>query len=146
MSETTTNLGEVTYVRTYEAPADLIFECLTNPEHLTNFWGPPGTSAPLADITVDLRVGGAFESVIVDDASGDRFASKGTFVEIDRPSRLVWREDNGMTTAVTFTELGDGRTEVVTHQTDIPPMFNTPEAQSGMQASFDRFAAYLAGL
>ncbi len=51
-----------------------------------------------------------------------------------------------MTTSITFTDLGDGRTEVVTHQTNVPEMYRTPEAQAGMQSSFDRFAAYLATL
>ena len=48
-----------------------------------------------------------------------------------------------MTTSITFTDLGDGRTEVFIHQTNVPEMYRTPEAQAGMQSSFDRFAAYL---
>jgi hypothetical protein len=48
-----------------------------------------------------------------------------------------------MTTSLTFTDLGNGRTEVVAHQTNVPEMFRSPEAQAGMQSSFDRFAAYL---
>jgi hypothetical protein len=39
--------------------------------------------------------------------------------------------------------LGDGRTEVVSHQTNVPEMMRSPEAQAGMLTSFDRFATYL---
>ena len=65
------------------------------------------------------------------------------------PEKLVWTEpdvEGGMTTSVTFTDLGDGRTEVFTHQTNVPEMYRSPEAQAGMQSSFDRFAAYIASL
>ena len=51
-----------------------------------------------------------------------------------------------MTTSLTLIDLGDGRTEVLSHQTNVPEMFRSPEAQAGMQSSFDRFAAYLASL
>ncbi len=43
----------------------------------------------------------------------------------------------------TFTDLGDDRTEVRIHQTNVPAMFRTPEAQAGMANSLDRFADYL---
>jgi hypothetical protein len=51
-----------------------------------------------------------------------------------------------MTTSITFVDLGDGRTEVVTHQTNVPEMYRSEQAQTGMRSSFDRFDAYLATL
>jgi hypothetical protein len=62
---------------------------------------------------------------------------------------LVWSEadvEGGMTTSITFKDLGDGRCETVAHQTNVPEMFRSPEAQAGMQTSFDKMAAYLASL
>jgi uncharacterized protein YndB with AHSA1/START domain len=147
MSQSDTTLGEVTYTRTYDAPRELVFECMTTPEHLTHFWGPIGVTTPLENITVDLRVGGVFETGMVDDATGDVYPFRAVYVEIVPPERLVWSEpgvEGGMTTTITFRDTGDGRTDVVTHQTNLPEMYRTPEAQAGMQTSFDRFAAYLA--
>jgi hypothetical protein len=69
------------------------------------------------------------------------------FVEITPPKKLVWTEpdvEGGMTTSIIFNDLGDGRTETVTHQTNVPEMYPSPEAQAGMATSFDRFAEYLA--
>jgi uncharacterized protein YndB with AHSA1/START domain len=149
MTNSQTNLGELTYVRTWDAPRQLVFECMTTPEHLTHFWGPTGVSTPIETITVDLRPGGVFETTMVNDADGTSFTSRGVYVEIDPPSTLVWSEEGvegGMTTSITFTDLGDGRCETVTHQTNVPEMYRSPEAQSGMQSSFDRMAAYLATL
>jgi uncharacterized protein YndB with AHSA1/START domain len=147
MNDTATNLGEVTYTRTYNAPRELVFTAMTTPEHLTHFWGPHGVSTPLEHITVDLRPGGKFETIMVNDATGEKYPSLGVYVEIVAPEKLVWTEkdvEGGMTTSITFHDLGDGRTEVVSHQTNVPEMFRSEQAQAGMRSSFDRFDAYLA--
>jgi uncharacterized protein YndB with AHSA1/START domain len=138
--------GEFTYRRVHRAPRELLFDCLTQPEHLAQFWGPTGTSTPAGGITVDLRPGGAFETEMINDADGSRYTMRAVYVEVRRPERLVWTEpgvEGGMTTTITFTELGDGTTEVVTHQTNVPAMFATPESQAGFKTSLDRFAAYV---
>jgi len=143
------DLGEVVITRIYEAPRELVWACMTAPEHLTHFWGPPGMSTPRDSILIELVEGGRFETVMVNDDTGDRFPTAGVYVEIDPPSRLVWAEKGGaegMTTTSTFTDLGDGRTEVVIHQRNVPAFFRSPEAQQGFNASLDRFAAYLATL
>ena len=139
-------LGEVSHTRIYDAPRELVFECMVTPEHLAHFWGPVGVSTPVENIKLDPRPGGVFETVMVDDASGDEYPMRAVFVEFVAPERLAWSEpdvEGGMTTALTFTDLGDGRTEVFVHQTNVPEMYRSPEAQAGMTSSFDRFAAYV---
>jgi uncharacterized protein YndB with AHSA1/START domain len=141
--------GEFTYRRVHRATRELLFDCLTQPEHLVRFWGPDGTSTPVGGITVDLRPGGVFETVMVNDGDGSQYTMSAVYVEVQRPERLVWQEpgvEGGMTTTITFNDLGDGTTEVVTHQTNVPAMFATPEGQAGFQTSLDRFAAYVANL
>jgi len=149
MSETSTNLGEVTYTRVYDAPRELVFQCMTQPEHLTHFWGPIGVTTPIGNITIDPRPGGVFETIMVNDENGEEYPMKAVFVEVVAPEKLVWSEpgvEGGMTTSMTLTDLGNGKTEAFVHQTNVPEMFRTPEAQAGMQSSFDRFAAYVAPL
>ena len=147
MSDAASKVGEVTYTRIWEAPRELVFKCMTTPEHLTHFWGPVGVSTPIGNITVEPRVGGQFVTIMVDDASGAEYPSRGVYVEFDEPSRLAWTEadvEGGMLTAITFTDLGDGRTETVTLQSNVPEQYRSPEATAGMLSSFDRMAAYLA--
>jgi hypothetical protein len=63
--------------------------------------------------------------------------------------RLGWTEpgvEGGMTTSITFNDLGDGRTEVVTHQTNVPAAFLSSDVRRGFETSLDRFDVYLAGL
>ena len=146
MNDTSTNLGEVSYTRIYDAPRELVFRCMIEPEHLTHFWGPVGVTTPFENITVEARPGGRFETTMVNDANGEEYPMQAVYVEIVEPERIVFTEpdvEGGMTTSITFTDLGDGRTECFTHQTNVPEMNINPEAQAGMQPSSDRFAAYL---
>jgi uncharacterized protein YndB with AHSA1/START domain len=141
--------GELTYRRIHDAPRELLFDCMTTPEHLTHFWGPAGTTTPIDGVTVDLRPGGVFETVMVSDADGSQYTMRAVYVEVQRPGKLVWAEpdvEGGMTTTITFVELGDGRTEVVTHQSNVPAISRRPEAQEGFLTSLDRFGVYVARL
>ena len=147
MSDDTQTVGELTITRVFAAPRELVFRCMIEPEHLTHFWGPVGVSTPIANITIDPRPGGVFETIMVNDADGSEYPSRGVFVEVVEPERLVWTEAaSGMTTTSTFVQLDDGRTEVRIHQTNVPEMFRTADAQAGFKSSLDRFAAYLATL
>jgi uncharacterized protein YndB with AHSA1/START domain len=139
------DVDEFEYRRLHEASPELLFDCLTMPEHLTHFWGPAGTTTPLDGIVLDLRPGGAFETTMVN-VDGSTYTMHAVYVEIDRPHRLVWTEPNGTLTTITLRDLGDGRTEVITHQAQVPEAFRDPRARAGFTTSLDRFAAYAATL
>jgi uncharacterized protein YndB with AHSA1/START domain len=144
-----TQAGEFTYRRIHQASRELLFDCMTTPEHLTCFWGPDGTSTPLDGITVELRPGGRFETVMVNRADGSQYTMRATYVEVSRPGRLAWIEPDvqgGMRTTITFTDLGEGRTEVVTHQTIVPQAYSGPEARQGFETSLRRFGEYVTAL
>jgi len=144
-----TETGELTYRRVHTASPELLFDCMTSPEHLTQFWGPTGTTTPIENITVDLRPGGVFETTMVNDRDGGTYTMRAVYVEVSRPDRLVWIEadvEGGMRTTITFVDLGDGRTEVITHQTNVPAAYLTAQARAGFATSLDRFDAYLARL
>ena len=144
-----TETGELTFERVHWASPELLFDCMTTPEHLTHFWGPTGTTTPIENITVDLRPGGAFETVMVNDADGSTYRMRAVFTDVRRPDVLAWTErevEGGMLTTITFTDLHDGRTQVTTHQTNVPGPYLSAEAQAGFQTSLDRFEAYLVEL
>jgi uncharacterized protein YndB with AHSA1/START domain len=144
-----TDPGEFTYRRIHRASRELLFDCMTQPEHLTYFWGSEGTTTPADRITVDLRPGGVFETTMVNDADGSTYTMHAVYLEVRRPAKLAWTEpaaDGGMTTTITFSDLGDGRTEVVTHQTNVPAAFAAPEARKGFETSLRRFDDYVTRL
>jgi uncharacterized protein YndB with AHSA1/START domain len=122
---------------------------MTTPAHLTHFWGPIGMSTPLDGITVEPLPGGRFETVMVNDETGDEYPMNAVFVEFDPPHTFSFTEagvEGGIMTKIVFNDLGDGRTETVTHQTNVPSMLMSPEARAGLETSFVKFDAYLASL
>ena len=145
MTDEVNGRPELRFVRVFEAPRTLVFRCMTEPEHLVHFWGRKGVTAPLEEIKVDLRPGGLFETVMVNDADGSRYATRAVYLEVAEPERLAWKElQTGMTVTITFVPLGDDRTEVSIHQANVPEAFLDDSAQAGFLTSLDRFAAYLA--
>ncbi len=88
---TTPSEREIRVTRTFDAPADLVFECHTKPEFLKRWLlGPPGWSMPVCD--VDLRVGGRYCYVWRNDAGAGEFGVHGEFREIDPVHRIVHTE------------------------------------------------------
>ena len=142
-----TEHGELHFSRTFDAPRELVFACMTEADHLTHFWGPTGVSAPRGRMTVDARPGGVFETVMVSDADGSEYPTSAVFDEVRPPELLVWTESHtGMRVRSEFIALGPDRTEIRIHQTFVPEAFLVPEVQAGFLSSLDRFAAYLARL
>lgn len=144
MNDHAPNAAELSYARVFDAPRELVFRCMIEPEHLTHFWGPAGTHTPLESIQVDARPGGVFETVMINDADGSQYSMRAVFVEVVEPERLVWTEsDTGVTTTSTFVDLGDARTEIHIRQANVPDAFLSPEARAGFSTSLDRFACYV---
>lgn len=137
----------LTFSRVFDAPRELVFDCMVEPAHLTHFWGPVGTSAPLDQIGVDARPGGSFTTVMVNDTDGNSYTTSATYLQVVRPELLSWFEGHsGMAVTLTFTDLGDNRTRVDIHQANVPEQLLDPSAQAGFLTSLDRFAAHLATL
>ena len=147
MSDSAPPAGELVFVKVLDAPRELVFRCMVEPEHLTHFWGPIGVSTPLQNIKVEPRPGGVFETVMINDADASRYEMRAVYDEVVEPERLVWTDTaTGMTTTSTFIDLGRSRTEVRIHQTNVPEPFRSAEAQAGFTTSLDRFAIYLIAL
>ena len=51
-------IRDLTLVRTFDAPRDLVLEAFSEPRHLAQWWGPHGYTNPLCEL--DARPGGAF--------------------------------------------------------------------------------------
>jgi len=77
--------------RSYDAPAEQVFDAWTNPEVLRRWWFVEETQqTALAE--VDLRVGGAYR-LSMEDPDGARHTVRGEYREVRRPELLVysWR-------------------------------------------------------
>jgi uncharacterized protein YndB with AHSA1/START domain len=139
--------NELRFARIFDAPREIVFACMTDPDHLAHFWGPTGTSAPREHISVDARPGGVFSTVMVNDRDGSQYPTHAVYDEVRPPELLSWTETHsGMKVTTQFVALGPDRTEVRIHQRYVPDAFMAPEAQAGFSTSLDRFATHLARL
>jgi uncharacterized protein YndB with AHSA1/START domain len=142
--ETREETGEFTVSRVYDAPRELVFRAFFDAEQLAQFWGPVGTHTPVESIVAEPRVGGRFVNTMVADDGSWESTMNATIVDYAEPERFTFRvEDNGIESRSTFTDLGDGRTEVTVHQVNVPLGFLTEETLAGFRSSLDRFAAFL---
>jgi uncharacterized protein YndB with AHSA1/START domain len=77
---------EILLTREFEAPAALLFDALTKPEHVRNWFAPFDDRMTVCSI--DLRVGGKYHIVFVAD-DGTECSFRGTYLEIEPPARIV---------------------------------------------------------
>ena len=113
---TTPSDTEITLTRLFDAPRELVWEAMTTPEHVKQWWGilDDGYSVPVCEI--DLRVGGMWR-YIGSGPKGRIPAFYGEYKEIDRPGRLVYTEffepfpDGGSLVTQLLTEEG-GKTHL----------------------------------
>lgn len=92
--------------RTFAAPPAKVFEAWSKPEHLRHWWDPTGT--PLAECEMDFREQGTFRWVNAG-PGGAAHPFTGTYLEIVRPSKLVFRSGHTIGTLL-FTAV-NGRTD-----------------------------------
>jgi|SRR5579863_3503327 len=81
---------EIRLTRWFNAPRALVFEAMTKPEHVKQWWGRlgEGYSVPLCEI--DLRVGGRWR--FINRHPKGEVAFHGEYREVTPPSRLVFTE------------------------------------------------------
>ncbi len=72
--------------RFVKAPPELVFDVMTDPQHVPHWWGPRGLELVVCEM--DLRVGGRWRFVS-QAPDGQQFGFHGEYREIDRPHRVV---------------------------------------------------------
>jgi uncharacterized protein YndB with AHSA1/START domain len=139
------NDDELVYRRVLSAPRELVWRCLTEPAELAQFWGPRGMATPIDGIVLELRPGGRFETLMLGEHGSHRMVA--TVTVVVPPERLAWVESvTGMHTTSTLHDLGDGRTEVVIHQRNVPETMRMPESRAGFLTSLDKLEEHLTHL
>ena len=110
---------DLVLVRELKAPRELLWECWTRPEHMVHWFVPKPHQ--VKDIKIDLRPGGASESVFLVD--GKEYPQRGVYLEVVENEKLVFTDtytagwkpnpEPFMTAIVSFEDLGGGRTRYV---------------------------------
>lgn len=111
---------EIVITRAFRAPAHLVFDAWTKPELVRRWWAPAPRGVVMVECEADVRPGGAYRYVL---GRGEtmRMVFSGKYIEITRPTRLVYTQGFGPTpdgeamVTVTFEER-DGATTLVAHE------------------------------
>ena len=141
---------EVIITRTFNAPAQLVFEAWTKPELMRRWWVPKSSGLTLLSCEMDVRTGGTYRFVFRHPSAPEGMAFFGRYLEVSPPLRLVWTNeeggDAGQISTVTLEEHGD-TTRMVLHE--VYPSSEALDAAAGsydgMPESFDQLDELLAG-
>lgn len=140
---------DLTMTRVIPAPPDEVFDAYTDAEKQKVWFSLLSEEPGIVEIDVDLRVGGV-QHAKWGPSADQLFWEDQTFLEIDRPHRLVTSSTGGtpdgdtMTTRIEITfEDADGGTLMTVNQSGFPTEemrdFFTTYAWVG---AFDRIAAF----
>jgi uncharacterized protein YndB with AHSA1/START domain len=105
---TTPSDQEIRLTRLFDAPRQLLFEAMTKPEHVKQWWGRLGEGYSVPVCEIDLRVGGRWR--FVNRHPKGEAAFNGEYREITPPARLVFTE--------IFEQFPDGVSVVTSDFTD----------------------------
>ncbi len=152
-----TNKKDLMLTRIFDAPRKDVFQYWIDPNLMAKWWGPKGFITPVSQL--DVRPGGQIYLVMEDleglIKKGSRYPMRGTFVEIDEPSKIVYESQALMddkpiidnTTTITFKETVDKMTKMILR---IAVTRATPEAEMplrgmevGWSQSFEKLSELL---
>lgn len=133
--------------RTFDAPAEDVFDAWTSEEVIRRWFRPAsGWQEPSAE--VDLRVGGRIR-VVMRTPDGEPVGAGGEYTLIDRPNRLAftWTFDddpsNEQMIELEFTERVDGVTTVLFVNSGISEQERRDSQYEGWSTCFDEIERVL---
>lgn len=112
------------FTRVFDAPRELVFQVLSESEHLKNWWGPNHWTLPVSKM--DFREGGSWHYCMESPDGNMKSWGKSFYKEIVEPERIVYEDffsDEegtinetmpGMKVTLTLIE-HEGKTKIVSH-------------------------------
>lgn len=150
---------DIVFERFIDAPRHLVWEALTKPEHIKQWYMPKAWGAVSA-CELDVRPGGAF-SIDIRSGDGQDVPNLGCVVEAIPMERLVWTsmlfpgfrpavfDDIPITAMITMETSGTGTRYVFTalHRSEADCAGNKASGwQEGTEIALDQFVAHIKSL
>ncbi|MDP5239839.1 SRPBCC family protein [Uliginosibacterium sp. 31-16] len=109
--------NEIRIERVLEAPRELVWAAMTDPQQVGHWWGPNGFTMTIRKM--DVRVGGVWDHTL-HGPDGTNYPNNSVFREVVAPERIVYahegvREDGPAVNFVatwTFEDLGNTQTRL----------------------------------
>ena len=145
---------EIAMTRVFDAPGHLVFDAMTQPQHVKRWFGCAAFELPVCEI--DLRVGGAYRFTMRT-PNGVESTLQGVYREVLRPERVVFSERVSMPGFVsdeyqvtsTFAERGGITTLTTTilHKSkENRDGHLNSGIENGVAPAYDRLAEVVAGM
>jgi uncharacterized protein YndB with AHSA1/START domain len=83
---------ELVFTRVFDAPRELVWKAWTEPEHVSQWWGPRGFTTTIHDM--DLRPGGIWRQTM-HGPDGTNYPSKHVFIEVVKHERISYTLTGG---------------------------------------------------
>jgi uncharacterized protein YndB with AHSA1/START domain len=150
---TTPSEQDIEMTRLFDAPRHLVFDAMTKPEHVKQWWGQLGEGYSVPVCEIDLRPGGAWR--FVNRHPKGEAAFYGEYREIAPPGRLVFTEifapfpDTVSVVTAVFTEEGSKTRLTITARyptLEVRDMVLETGMANGAAISYDRLEDVVAGL
>jgi uncharacterized protein YndB with AHSA1/START domain len=147
---TTPSDREVQMTRLFNASRERVFEAMTRPEHVKNWWGRLGDGYSVPVCEIDLRPGGAWRFVNRHPHGEATFY--GEYREIVPPSKLVYTEifadypDTVSLITALFTQEGDKTRYTATcayPSREVRDIVMSSGMEKGAAVSYDQLEALL---
>jgi uncharacterized protein YndB with AHSA1/START domain len=85
--ETRASDRELVISREFDAPRELVWEAMTDPAQVVQWWGPRGFTTTIQEM--DVRPGGVWEH-IMHGPDGTDYPNKSIFSVVEKPARIVY--------------------------------------------------------
>jgi uncharacterized protein YndB with AHSA1/START domain len=132
--------------RTFQAPADAVFEAWTSEEVLVRWWHA-GRDWETTEAEVDLRVGGVVRVVMRDPHKDVEYGGGGTYTVIEPPTRLaftwIWDGETRQTLIELDFQETDGATTVSFTHSRLRDEEAVRSHEGGWSEAFDNLARTL---
>jgi uncharacterized protein YndB with AHSA1/START domain len=108
---------EIVITRVFDAPRELVWQAMTDPEQVVHWWGPRGFTTTIEEM--DVRPGGVWKHVM-HGPDGTNYPNRSIFTEVVQPERIVYSHGGGreggsaaeFEAMWTFDALDNGKTKV----------------------------------
>jgi uncharacterized protein YndB with AHSA1/START domain len=134
---------DVFLTRAFDAPRAVVWRFWTDPELLSAWFGPPGTTVPADSVRIELIEGGRWELTMLDDDSASAHPIRGRirrleveeYLEIEMGADTGQGSVEGVVLRIRFHDHGD-RTRVTLHQGPFPSATLVALTRDGWTAAF----------
>lgn len=150
MPDNLTDLSEVlSLTRTYNASTERVYSAWTNVDHLSKWWGPPGSV--VKEVELDLQVGGRYK-IGFQQPDGQLLYVSGVYEEIHPSKKLVftWHWENPEMdigySLVTLEFIGDEQnTELILTHERLPTLEARNNHREGWVGILGELTAFIEG-